>query len=144
MQKFSTKANCLCFRSNVFVEQDETQAMGPLQIVHSSKVLLHALTVNVHLLLNHVIVFSRQPQSNRALAPGQWDTTLMQLVAGPSTTAQERRSATIKKWGAVAPTDGTRCARHIKFVARTQIAGGSTSNANHVLVARDRRQVFGE
>ena len=42
--------------------------MEPLQIVHNSKVLLHALTVKAYLLLKHIINFTCQLQSNRALA----------------------------------------------------------------------------
>ena len=42
--------------------------MEPLQIVHSSKALFHALTAKVYLLLKHVVDFTRQLQSNRALA----------------------------------------------------------------------------
>ena len=68
MRTFSTKADCLCSRSDVSNEQDEAPAMEPLQIVHSLKALLHALTVKVHLLLKHLLNFTRQLQSNRALA----------------------------------------------------------------------------
>lgn len=42
--------------------------MEPLQIVHSSKALLHALTAKVHLLLKHIIDFTCQLKSIRALA----------------------------------------------------------------------------
>lgn len=79
--------------------------MEPLRIVHKSKALLYALALNVHLLLYRLIDCSHQLQSNRALASRQWDTTLMQPVAGLSTTAQERRSVSIKRWGPVAPIE---------------------------------------
>ena len=113
--------------------------MEPLRTVHNSKVLLYALTLNVHLLLYRLIDYSRQLQSARALAFRQWDMTLMQPVAGLSTTAQERRSVSIRKWGLVAPIERESCARHMKSIAATPNADGSTSVANHALGVPDRR-----
>ena len=68
MQTFSTKADFLYSRWDVSIEKNEAPAMELPQIVHNSKALLHVLTVKAHLLLNHIVYFTRQLQSNRVLA----------------------------------------------------------------------------